>query len=210
MLMVWVVPVINPDGYQISWSSYRYWRKNARGGFGVDLNRNFPAGFGGSGSSGFKRSDTYRGESAGSELETKAIMALASRIHPVLAVSYHSFSEIVIYPFGCSPKKIAGTDAAIYLGVAKELSKTLVRDSGNGTYTPGTSYELLYNVDGGSVDWMYDKEKTMAFVVEINSDAQGFQPSYSQWRDKTVLRQRPGWQYILDRMSGPGLKRGKH
>lgn len=207
---VWVVPMMNPDGNAKVWNSDSMWRKNAKGGYGVDVNRNYPYAWNTcNGSSGSKSSDTYRGESPGSELETKAIMALASRIHPMLAVSYHSFSEIVIYPFGCSPKKISGTDAATYLGVAKELGKSLVRDSGNGTYTPGTSYELLYNVDGGSVDWMYDKEKTMAFVVEMNADAQGFQPSYAQWRDRTVQKQRPGWQYILDRMSGPGLRRGK-
>ena len=81
----------------------------------------------------------------------------------------------------------------------------LVRDTGNGTYDPGTSYELLYNVDGGSIDWMYGTERIMAFVIEMNGDNLGFQPSFATWRDKTVEKQRAGWQYILDRMEGPGL-----
>ena len=38
---VWLVPVVNPDGYQYSWGQDRYWRKNRSGGHGVDLNRNF-------------------------------------------------------------------------------------------------------------------------------------------------------------------------
>ncbi len=207
---IWVVPMMNPDGNNKVWTSDSMWRKNARGGYGVDINRNYPFKWNScGGSSGSKSSDTYRGDAAGSEEETKAITALASRIHPMIAVSYHSFSEIVIYPMGCSPQKIPAPDFAPYTQVGKELAKTLVRDSGNGTYTAGTSYELLYNVDGGSVDWMYDKERTMAFVIEINGDSQGFQPSYTKWRDITVQRQRAGWQYVLDRMAGPGLKKKK-
>lgn len=61
---LWVVPVVNPDGYQYSWSANRYWRKNRRGGHGVDLNRNWSVAWGGDGSSSNKRSDVYRGEYA--------------------------------------------------------------------------------------------------------------------------------------------------
>jgi murein tripeptide amidase MpaA len=41
---IWIVPVVNPDGYEYSRKSDRMWRKNRRdngdGTFGVDLNRN--------------------------------------------------------------------------------------------------------------------------------------------------------------------------
>ena len=46
-LQIWIVPVVNPDGFAYTWSSpaNRYWRKNRRnngdGTFGVDLNRNW-------------------------------------------------------------------------------------------------------------------------------------------------------------------------
>lgn len=46
---LWVVPVVNPDGYQHSWAHDRYWRKNRRDGHGVDLNRNFGVAWGGDG-----------------------------------------------------------------------------------------------------------------------------------------------------------------
>ena len=53
------------------------WRKNRRGGYGVDLNRNYSFNWNScGGSSGNKRSDTYRGPSAASEPETKALMKL--------------------------------------------------------------------------------------------------------------------------------------
>jgi murein tripeptide amidase MpaA len=44
-LQIWIIPVINPDGYNYTQTVDRYWRKNRRnngdGTFGVDLNRNW-------------------------------------------------------------------------------------------------------------------------------------------------------------------------
>ncbi|MFM7808234.1 MAG: M14 family metallopeptidase, partial [Planctomycetota bacterium] len=61
---VYIFPVLNPDGYDYSWTTTRLWRKNRRlnsgGSYGVDLNRNWATGFGGAGSSGTQSSDTYR------------------------------------------------------------------------------------------------------------------------------------------------------
>ncbi len=204
---IWVIPMFNPDGNNRVWTDDSMWRKNTTGGHGVDINRNYPAYWGTcNGSSGSKSSETYRGDSEGSESETQAMMALVTRIQPVFNISYHSFSEIVIYPYGCNPHHIPAADKAIYEGVGKELAARLVTDSGKGHYKAGTSYELLYNVDGGSVDWLYDNAKVMSFVIEMNGDSLGFQPSFDKWRDKTVERQRAGWQYILSRMDGPGIR----
>lgn len=185
------------------------WRKNTRGGYGVDVNRNYPEAWGScNGSSSNKNDDTYRGSGPGSEPETVALTQLAERIRPRMNISYHSFSEIVIYPFGCSPKHVPSPDRTIYEGLGRELASKLVRDSGQGSYNPGTSYELLYNVDGGSIDWMYAKFKTLSFVIEMNGDSLGFQPSYAQWRDITVQRQRAGWQFMLDKMETTQLQGG--
>jgi carboxypeptidase T len=204
---IWVVPMVNPDGNNKVWEEDSMWRKNTRDGHGVDINRNYPAEWNTcGGSSGNKNSDIYRGASAGSEPETQALMALAKEVHPIFNVSYHSFSEIVIYPFGCNPKTIDEKHRKTYEGVGKDLAKKLLRDSGSGSYRAGTSYQLLYNVDGGSVDWMYTDDLIMSYVVEVNSTSQGFQPSYAKWRDRTIEGQRPGWKFLLDRMSGPGIR----
>ncbi len=204
---IWIVPMVNPDGNDKVWNAQSMWRKNTRDGHGVDVNRNYDYAWNAcNGSSGNKNSDTYRGASAGSEPETQVLMQLAERIKPVINISYHSYSEIVIYPYGCSPKRVPAPDGPIYERIGKELAATLVRDSGNGKYTAGTAYELLYDVDGGSIDHMYAKHKTLAYVIEMNSTNQGFQPSFSQWREKTVERQRAGWMYILDQMGKPGIR----
>jgi carboxypeptidase A1 len=47
---VFVAPLLNPDGYEFSRASNRYWRKNRRsngkGVYGVDLNRNWDINWG--------------------------------------------------------------------------------------------------------------------------------------------------------------------
>jgi murein tripeptide amidase MpaA len=70
----YLVPVFNVDGYIYTRTTDRFWRKNRRnngdGTFGVDINRNWGAGWGGEGSSGSGSQETYRGTAPFSEPET--------------------------------------------------------------------------------------------------------------------------------------------
>lgn len=195
---VFLVPMVNPDGNSRVWSGQPMWRKNVKGGYGVDLNRNYPHKWGQcNGSSGSTYSDTYRGESAGSEPETQAMMQFIKQIKPKYSISYHSYSEIVIYPYSCQGEHIPGADGMSVKEIGTKLAKLHQRDSGNGSYEAGTSWELLYSVDGGDIDWMYAKMGTFPFVVELNSSENGFQPDYSKV-EPTLKKTRKGWQYILD------------
>ena len=38
---IWIIPIVNPDGYVYVDDSDPMWRKNRRGGYGVDINRNY-------------------------------------------------------------------------------------------------------------------------------------------------------------------------
>lgn len=195
---IWVVPMLNPDGNHIVWTENNMWRKNTQGGHGVDLNRNYPYNWNSCrGSSSWRRSDTYRGPSAGSEPETQALMNLVSQIRPVFDISYHSFSEMVLYPFGCSPEKVANTDVVEEIG--KEIANLL-------NYEAGTPWELLYNADGGDIDWMYGEYQVIPYVIELNSRSEGFQPDYHEHRDQTVELNRKGWMHLLERMNKEAIK----
>tara|TARA_R110000868_G_C10953026_1_gene767978 strand:+ start:3065 stop:4510 length:1446 start_codon:yes stop_codon:yes gene_type:complete len=196
---IYLVPMVNVDGNAKVWAGSRMWRKNTNYGHGVDINRNYPYQWGAcNGSSGSTWSDTYRGPTAGSEPEAQALMGLVSRVKPVFDISFHSYSEIVIYPMGCKGARTGGNRSVVE-GIGAELGRLV-------DYEPGTAWELLYSVDGGDIDWMYGVEQVLPYVLEVNSSRQGFQPSYSQWRDVTVDRVRPSWQYLLDRMAASGLK----
>lgn len=196
---IWVIPMFNLDGNNKMWTEDSMWRKNTRDNFGVDLNRNYPTGWNTcNGSSSYTGAQDYRGTAPASEPETQAMMDFVASIKPVFNISYHSYSEIVIYPFGCRPKRTP-TDQAVET-IGSEIAKKI-------DYKPGTAWELLYNADGGDIDWMYAEHQVIPFVIEVNSTMAGFHPSYSRWRDKTVLRNRPGWMHLLSKVqNGPSLQ----
>lgn len=194
---IWVLPMFNVDGNNIVWTDDNMWRKNARDNHGVDINRNYPYAWGScNGSSGNKSAQDYRGASAGSEPETQVMMNLVKEIRPVFDISYHSYSELVIYPLGCKGQRTQNADVVEKIG--KEIGTKL-------GYTAGTAWETLYSVDGGDIDWMYAEYQVIPYVIEVNSSRDGFQPDFSK-RAPTVELNRKAWQLLLDRLDGPGIR----
>lgn len=100
----YIMPVVNPDGYEYSHATNRLWRKNrskSSNCAGVDLNRNFPYEYVSVGSSSDPCSDVYRGSRAFSEPETLAQKYFfgntTERFHAFLSV--HSFGQMFMYPW---------------------------------------------------------------------------------------------------------------
>src|SRR5690606_38787524 len=126
---IWIVPMINPDGaeHDIATGSYRMWRKNRRnngdGTFGVDLNRNYATGWGGPGSSGSTGSDIYRGTHAFSEPETVAVREFVKdRKKATTLISFHTFSELVLWPFGHTNDPVASAaDREVFETIGRKM-----------------------------------------------------------------------------------------
>ncbi|MFI6683429.1 M14 family zinc carboxypeptidase [Streptomyces sp. NPDC050485] len=150
---LWFVISANPDGYDFTFTpGHRLWRKNLRDnngdgkitvGDGVDPNRNFPYkwGYDNEGSSPDPANETYRGPSAGSEPETKALDSFEKRIHFNYAINYHSAAELLLYGVGwqvATPtpddviyKSLAGTpDKPAIPGYLSEVSSALYTTNG--------------------------------------------------------------------------------
>ena len=53
---------------------------------------------------------------------------------------------------------------------------------------------------------MYQEYQVIPYVIEVNSRWQGFHPNYKRWRNKTVERNRAGWQYLLERVSQSAVR----
>lgn len=194
---IWIVPVVNPDGHMKVFRGNTLWRKNTRKGYGIDLNRNYPGSFDTcGGSSWIPISDVYRGPEAGSEPETQALMGLVKKIKPAFNISFHSFSEMVLYPYGCEP--LVTETQKVLEPIGKELADLYVTDNGTGTYAYGTPWELLYSADGSDMDWMYQQQQVIAYTFEVGSRAGGFQPSYAQ-AVSISERARPSWMHLLNR-----------
>jgi hypothetical protein len=175
---VWVIPVENPDGYQYTFTGDRYWRKNRRansdGTYGVDPNRNYPAfwGIDNVGSSPDPVTEVYRGPGPASEPETQAIIRFHAAHPPVVvAVSYHSYSGLELYPYGFSAGVLA-PDLTLYRALAGTDLAPAVSDNVPGStlshYHPGPGWNL-YRTNGEYTDWAYRTHGTIAFTTELTS-----------------------------------------
>jgi len=179
---LWFIPAVNPDGLvynqQIAPNGGGMQRKNARetcnGGVdGVDLNRNYSYmwGLDNQGSSSDGCDETYRGTSPFSEPETSAISAFVEQHDFPIALNYHSYSNLLIYPFGYSyDNPMNEEDLNTFIEIGEELVSI------NG-YELGTGPDLLYPVNGEACDWMYGVHGIFAYTPEVGSGQDGFWPS---------------------------------
>ena len=179
---LWFIPAINPDGLvynqQIAPNGGGLQRKNMRqtcpsSPTGVDLNRNysFQWGLDDQGSSGDGCNETYRGSSSFSEPETQAVRDFVDLHDFSIAFNYHSYSNLLIYPFGYSYENDAPEeDVQTYI----EYGEDMVQFN---NYALGTGPELLYPVNGEACDWMYGEHGIFAYTPEIGSQSDGFWPA---------------------------------
>lgn len=203
-----LVPQINPDGNALVADGDIMWRKNAYQlnghTYGVDLNRNYPAYWNYcNGSTGDPESQIYRGPAPGSEPETKAMMNLVETFKPVVDISYHAYSELIIYPNGCASISNPAKDLFHSIGLSMNAN---IRNDSNQTnaYMVGSAPEVIYEADGSDLDWQWKEHGVLAYTIEVN--ASDFRPDYNQWRDITVERQEGGWKTLLRRMSQSGFR----
>jgi len=157
--LVWyIVPVLNPDGYEYTFTGDRMWRKTRKpypGNRcpGADPNRNWDSAFGTTGVSRNPCSDTYPGPHAFSESNTRStsqtIMSLRSELKGF--VSFHSFSQIWMMPWGYTRR--VTDDYQELLTVAKEAARRVMQTH-NTYWRVGPPSHVLYEASGGSFDWV--------------------------------------------------------
>ncbi|NBO70896.1 hypothetical protein EBV26_10490 [bacterium] len=176
-----IVPCLNPDGYAFNQSQRPegggLWRKNRRiidaKTFGVDLNRNYgPESFwnaNNGGSSTEANSDLYRGDAPFSEPETQAIKTLCSQYAFGCIFNYHSYSNLLIYPFAALSRETE--DSSTFRGFAADATRFNAYSAGRDLETVG------YTTRGNSDDWAYNEYKALAFTPEVGAITDGFWPS---------------------------------
>jgi hypothetical protein len=171
---LWFVPVANPDGYDFTFTAdNRLWRKTLRDNDGdgvvtaqdgVDPNRNFPYhwGYDNEGSSPNPSSQTYRGPSAASEPETRALDGLLRRIRFAFQINYHSAAELLLYGAGYQVATPTPDD---------QIYAAMVGDDANPAvpgYDPDLSAEL-YTTNGETTEHAHETYGTLAFTPEMST-----------------------------------------
>lgn len=201
---IWVVPMCNPDGHILA-EQGSDWRKNTNTSFGlsnfgygpdgpgVDINRNYGYSFdkAPAGSSKNPEDPTFRGPTAFSEPETQAMKKLLTSRKFMYCMSYHSFSNAILWPWSYTHEAPADKRlAAVGTKIAKFAG-----------YKPEQSADLY--IHGGTInDWAFGELGTFTYTSEMGSYQDGFDPPYSKvaqfWKENW-----PGAQYMLKTADDP-------
>jgi len=164
---LYIVPILNPDGFVYSQKHYSFWRKNRRknedGSIGVDLNRNFSVGWV---KSKNPSSNVYGGPAPFSEPETRAIKEFVDS-HPniTIALDYHSQGNVFFPAHKFNHEaEIDGTDLNVFCAnMNYEIKKVTNREYGIHRGKPPTKL-----ISGSGREYYYSKG-ILASVVEVGT-----------------------------------------
>ncbi|KAJ7341527.1 hypothetical protein JRQ81_005731 [Phrynocephalus forsythii] len=167
----YVMPIMNVDGYEYSWTNKRMWRKSRslygnNRCVGTDLNRNFDAGWCGQGASDNDCEEIYCGPYPESEPEVRAV-ANFLRQHKDRIKAYvtmHSYSQMVLFPYSYTTNRSKDHDELQLL--AEKIAGT-IRIKHQNRYQAGSGAQTIYLAPGGSDDWAYDLGIKYSFTFEL-------------------------------------------
>jgi len=185
-----IIPMMNPDGVAISQSGKLsgnlltiYQRDKAQGfttdskavyaqtwkanAFGVDLNRNFDAGWKKNDDRDEPSSMNYRGKTPFSAAETQALRDYTLKVDPDVTISYHATGSFIFYEYGKYTK--ANT-------AGKSLATKVNLVTGYPLYADdGTSF-------GGYKDWCIEDLGIPSLTIEV-----GCQPAPLNLREINAI-----------------------
>ncbi|MFC3034424.1 M14 family zinc carboxypeptidase [Pseudoalteromonas fenneropenaei] len=189
---LYMVPCLNPDGFEYSRNHFSFWRKNRRnngdGTFGVDLNRNFDAKFMRNQNTA---SNTYGGPHAFSEPETCAIRDFVERHSNIrIALDYHSQGNVFFPAHKFNHEvEIEGTDLNVLCAnMNYEIKKVTGRQYGIHRGKPPAQL-----IQGSGREYYYRKG-IIATVVEVGTRNI---PDYMKNMAESIAENIPAIQYAL-------------
>ncbi|KAG0370113.1 hypothetical protein BGZ54_007641 [Gamsiella multidivaricata] len=141
-----IVPIMNVDGYDYTWTRNRLWRKNRRsnglGAWGVDLNR-----------------ETYHGPYAASEPEVQAMQDFFGQQKRIVgAIDFHCYSQLVLRPEGWTTDPSPHEKEHKFVG---DKIVSLIKTVHGKKYISEPSV-ALYKTTGAGSDWFYGEKATAA------------------------------------------------
>lgn len=188
---IWCVPMINADGHQWVEDIDPWWRKtlydhdgdhHVDEAEGIDPNRNYDWHW----APGTWSDETYGGPTPFRAPEIATMRDLHNEHRPAINSSYHSYGEVVLYPFG--------------YGVDPEPAVIEVAAA----YANQTGYDVTQSTTayGSSKDWLYGTIGGVSFTVET---ATTFIPSGSAM-EAVVAQNLPASIWLCERLWGPSVQ----
>ena len=169
-----ILPIVNPDALhancaRLASGKRAFHRCNARG---VDLNRNFPRlretmPLNPLGGSRWRASPHYVGPQPLSEPETRALHDVVEEIRPRVSVGFHSFGELLLYPWAFTTRP--NPRRRQYERAGRAFVQGL----------RGATYQMMqatdwYSTVGDMDDWLDASYGTLAYTVELSRPMRRF------------------------------------
>lgn len=198
----YLIPIINPDGYDWTWTDDRLWRKNRSPNvdsacIGTDLNRNFDYQWGNAGTSTVPCSETFGGAGPASEVEVQAaqaaLVSLGSNL--VTSIHLHTYAQYWLIPWGSVNvlEECNLADDHDELMVVANAAADATENTHGTRWERGNWCEVLYPSSGTAQD--YSKETAgvkYTFTAELRGNsfivpADQIQPSFEEvWNGVTA------------------------
>ena len=195
---IWIVPMVNPDGVSIQqgdfsgvgWKdrmalwrmnqysfSFKRWKANGRG---VDLNRQYPAGWQEMKTGVHQPSyQFYKGTNPISEPEAKALAQFTDVIKPAVSAAYHSTGQEIFWHYKTS-------------GQQKErdflLAKAVSDETGYRLSKPDNAA-----VGSGFTDWVIHHYKIPAVTIEIGKERENTEVPLHEFEAEWEANCNVGW-----------------
>ncbi|XP_055328960.1 carboxypeptidase B-like [Paramacrobiotus metropolitanus] len=190
----YIIPVVNPDGYNYSWTTDRFWKKTRSVSIlnstlvnpqcrGVDLNRNFAYNWGRSDDPDSGIYDvcqrSFAGDKPFSERESIALAKFIfnNRKQIKAYITLQNYGQTILIPY--ASKHAISKDNRDHILAANVAARAMRKVYGE-QYDLGSWSETLFEAGGTAVDWAYE-------VAKIKYTYQ-FQ-----------LRDRANWGFLLPR-----------
>jgi hypothetical protein len=202
---VFVLPTVNPDGANYSFSDGNFQRKNLvnhctgaqrdprfADSWGVDINRNYSVGSlfdGFSGASTNCLSGTYAGTAELSEAESNNVIDFAKAHDNIqFVMNVHSYGGYFMWPPGAyaMPGRVtlprpSAEEAAMFQASAKRIVGAIAASRGTVTWPSRTGpvADVLYSAAGNSADQLYYELGIFAWDFEVGNDR--WNPATGEW-----------------------------
>ncbi|WP_226670152.1 M14 family zinc carboxypeptidase [Metabacillus litoralis] len=170
---IWFVPMVNPDGVTIQQkgvehlplslqeiyidmnggeNNFKRWKANGKG---VDLNRQYPAGWKEiNGNTPYASYSHYKGEKPFSASETKSLFTFTEEIKPLASVAYHTSGREVFWYYFNSLENLQ-RDSKLATMVSDVTGYKI-------SYPPGDA------LGGGYTDWFIQNYQKPAMTIELS------------------------------------------
>jgi g-D-glutamyl-meso-diaminopimelate peptidase len=183
-ISIWFVPMINPDGVTIQQEGikglpfllqeiyvdmnkgkedFSRWKAN---GLGVDLNRQYPAGWEQiEGSQRYAAYSHYKGQKPLEAKETQALFTFTEQVQPLISASYHTSGRLIYWYYFNEIEHLQRDHDLIELVAYR------------------TGYEISYPpanaIGGGYTDWFIQTYKKPALTIELSLPVEETNPPLS-------------------------------